>query len=272
MQEPVQQMKNALHSRNFANKELNSIDANAEDRRQKEINRHNDAMAAIDNDAKWRRKTYSDSKERNQKTIDKLLKRKTDESLERVEVETDDQVLSMSQDDTGKLTVSSTPVETTIVPVSDETQQDIELHTDDVNAEDAELNSENDDLDIDDFDEQSFDELGEGYLKRVYENVDKYKTTAVKTSGKKLTVEGLITFKSGNTKNTQFIFEAKSNKNNSFKFVGENAQISRGKKSFAISGSLNNKQLVVESFNYNYRGKDSQTGKSVRLYGTLKRG
>ncbi len=272
MQEPVQQMKNALHSRNFANKELNSIDANAEDRRQKEINRHNDAMAAIDNDAKWRRKTYSDSKERNQKTIDKLLKRKTDESLERVEVETDDQVLSMSQDDNGKVTVSSTPVETTIVPVSDETQQDIELHTDDVNAEDAELNSENDDLDIDDFDEQSFDELGEGYLKRVYENVDKYKTTAVKTSGKKLTVEGLITFKSGNTKNTQFIFEAKSNKNNSFKFVGENAQISRGKKSFAISGSLNNKQLVVESFNYNYRGKDSQTGKSVRLYGTLKRG
>ena len=110
MQEPVQQMKNALYSRNFANKELNSIDANAEDRRQKEINRHNDAMAAIDNDAKWRRKTYSDRKETNQKTIDKLLKRKTDESLERVEVETDDQVLSMSQDDTGKLTVSSTPV------------------------------------------------------------------------------------------------------------------------------------------------------------------
>ena len=272
MEEPVQQMKNALYSRNFADKQLNSIDANAEDRRQKEINRHNDAMAAIDKDAKWRRKTYSDSKETHQKTIDKLLKRKTDESLERVEVETDDQVLSMSQDDSGKLTVSSTPVETTIVPVSDETQQDIELHTDDVNAEDAELNSENDDLDIDDFDEQSFDELGEGYLKRVYENVDKYKTTAVKTSGKKLTVEGLITFKSGNTKNTQFIFEAKSNKNNSFKFVGENAQISRGKKSFAISGSLNNKQLVVESFNYNYRGKDSQTGKSVRLYGTLKRG
>lgn len=272
MEEPVQQMKNALYSRNFADKELNSIDANAEDRRQKEINRHNDAMAAIDNDAKWRRKTYSDRKETNQKTIDKLLKRKTDESLERVEVETDDQVLSMSQDDNGKVTVSSTPVETTIVPVSDETQQDIELHTDDVNAEDAELNSENDALDIDDFDEQSFDELGEGYLKRVYENVDKYKTTAVKTSGKKLTVEGLITFKSGNTKNTQFIFEAKSNKNNSFKFVGENAQISRGKKSFAISGSLNNKQLVVESFNYNYRGKDSQTGKSVRLYGTLKRG
>ena len=134
------------------------------------------------------------------------------------------------------------------------------------------LNNTIDDLDIDDFDEQSFDELGEGYLKRVYENVDKYKTTAVKTSGKKLTVEGLITFKSGNTKNTQFIFEAKSNKNNSLKFVGENAQISRGKKSFAISGSLNNKQLVVESFNYNYRGKDSQTGKSVRLYGTLKRG
>ena len=272
MEEPVQQMKYALHSRNFADKELNSIDANAEAKRQKEINRHNDAIAAIDNDAKWRRKTYSDSKEKHQKAIDKLLKRKTDESLERVEVETDDQVLSMSQDDTGKVTVSSTPIETTIVPVSDETQQDIELHTDDVNAEDAKLNSENDALDIDDFDEQSFDELGEGYLKRVYENVDKYKTTAVKTSGKKLTVEGLITFKSGNTKNTQFIFEAKSNKNNSFKFVGENAQISRGKKSFAISGSLNNKQLVVESFNYNYRGKDSQTGKSVRLYGTLKRG
>ena len=142
MEEPVQQMKNALYSRNFANKELNSIDANAEDRRQKEINRHNDAMAAIDNDAKWRRKTYSDRKETNQKTIDKLLKRKTDESLERVEVETEDQVLSMSQDDNGKVTVSSTPVETTVVPVSDETQQDIELHTDEVNAEDAELNSE----------------------------------------------------------------------------------------------------------------------------------
>ena len=33
--------------------------------------------------------------------------------------------------------------------------------------------------DIEDFDEESFDELGESYLKEVYDNVNSYKTTKV---------------------------------------------------------------------------------------------
>ena len=46
--------------------------------------------------------------------------------------------------------------------------------------------------------------------------------------------------------------------------------MSRGKKSFTLNGTINNKKLVSESLTYNYRTKDS-TGKSTRVYGTVKR-
>ena len=87
MQSNVTLMKNALNGRKFADNALRTIDADVEKRRQQGLARHNDAMAYIDNDVKWRRNNYIDSKQRNQKTIDKLLKRNTDDSLGSAEVE-----------------------------------------------------------------------------------------------------------------------------------------------------------------------------------------
>ena len=52
-------------------------------------------------------------------------------------------------------------------------------------------------IDIDEFDEKSFDELGERYLKKVYENVNSFKCTNVSSKKDKLIVEGKVNFASG---------------------------------------------------------------------------
>ena len=197
----------------------------------------------------------------------KARKKATNESLEEVEVKTGDTKVEVSSDEDGKITVSSEPCETketsednaeVIKPISDETRDSIE-------------NGETD-VDIEDMDTDAFDELGESYLKRVYENVSAYKTSKVSTQDNKFVVEGLITFDSGNQKSTSFVFEsANCTKDGRLKFIGENMQIAKGEKAFSLIGTADNKKFVTESFNYNYRAKNN-IGKSTRLYGTIKRG
>ena len=120
------------------------------------------------------------------------------------------------------------------------------------------------------FDESAFDSLGESYLKNIYENIESYKTTNVTSDGKKLKVEGLIKFTSGNEKATAFIFEsAEKSKAGTKRLIGENVHITRGKKAFTLKGSLKEGKFISESFNYNYRTKDD-SGKSTRVYGTVK--
>lgn len=165
-----------------------------------------------------------------------------------------------------------------ISPVSDEEASDMALDSiDDEHDHVMEVEPPVDDVpaedeyDIDEFDEDSFDELGESYLKKVYENVNSYKTSNIKNRGNKIVVEGVIKFDSGNAKKTSFIFESyKKTKNGKLKFIGENAQITRGKKSFTVTGNLKDKKFITESLNYNYSQKD-ENGKSVRLYGTVKK-
>ena len=100
---------------------------------------------------------------------------------------------------------------------------------------------------------------------------DSYKATSVKSVDNKMIVEGVIKFTSGKEKQTSFIFESHSaTKSGKVKFIGENAQITRGKKAFSMIGSINDKKLIVESLNYNYRAKDSD-GRSRRIYGTVKK-
>ena len=80
----------------------------------------------------------------------------------------------------------------------------------------------------------------------------------------------MIKFNSGKEKRTQFIFESKdATKAGKIRFIGENTQISRGKKSFLLKGSMNSGKFLSESLNYNYRTKDT-SGKSSRVYGTVK--
>lgn len=125
-------------------------------------------------------------------------------------------------------------------------------------------------FDFDDFDEEAFNELGESYLKEAYSNVESFKTSVVKTSGNQLVVEGVINFNSGKSRKTSFIFEAKdATKRGLVRFIGENCQISKGKRAFTLAGNIANKKFIAESFNYNYRA--STNGESIRMYGTVRR-
>lgn len=213
------------------------------------------------------------------KFIMNKIKHQTDadlaESFDRVELETPDKIIKVSEEEKPVI-----PDEEMIAPLEDETKFEMEDNSEEMIDEptadeeseaDVEDEGELVDQDIDEFDEEEFDDLGESYLKRVYENVANFKTSKVSTKGNTLKVEGIIKFKSGAQKNTTFLFEAKDITNSGkVRFVGENLQISRGKKSFTLTGSLSKGKLISESLNYNYRTKDA-SGKSIRLYGTIKR-
>ena len=187
------------------------------------------------------------------------------ESLNEVEVKTD----------TDKIKISSETItkdDEMAIPVTDDTKDEIiaggeeDDAIDEIVADDEEEEAVDD---IEEFDEESFDELSESYLKKVYSNVDGYKTSNVSFNKSGLCVEGIISFKSGNKKNTQFIFESRDNGK---RFVGENKQITRGKKAFTVKGSIKDGKFITESFNYRYSAINPQTGKSENLYETLKRG
>lgn len=138
-----------------------------------------------------------------------------------------------------------------------------------VDVQDAIADENEVDVEVDDFDEEAFDELGEGYLKKVYENVDSYKTTGVRTTDGKLVLEGVITFASGNKKNTKFVFESKSiTKDGKVTFLGENAHICKGKKAFSIVGTLTEGVMKTNKFGYDYTAKNGK-GKATRIHGTI---
>lgn len=211
-----------------------------------------------------------------------------EEDFKDVSITTDDSHMTMTSDEDGKVTVTTEPVkdeiedefvedeidngEEMLAPVDDETVAEIKDEVVDEPLEDEEpVEDEVEDIDIDEFDEEGFDELGESYLKKVYENVNSFKTTGIKEIKNKLCIEGLINFKSGNTKKTSFLFEAKDvDSKGKIRFIGENREITRGKKSFTVAGRMKGKKFMCESLNYNYRAKDEK-GKSTRLYGTIKK-
>ena len=276
MQQPMQDMKRLISTRNYEQGRLDKADANYKDAIAKAKSDYEKRMKSAEDSLASTKKYASKSVNDANAEIDRMLKRgkkeDMEESLEKVEVSTEDSNTVITNDPvTNTVSVTTTTNddgEGILVPLSDENAEEIAAST-----EEKEEVPEEDNFIADDFDEESFDELGEAYLKKVYENIDAFKTTNVSSCGKKLAVEGLITFKSGNTKPTHFIFEQKAqNKKGTYRFIGENKQISRGKKSFILQGNVNNNKFICESLNYNYLGKNDGDKKSVRLYGTIKRG
>ena len=172
-----------------------------------------------------------------------------------------------------------------IAPLEPETKAEIE---DNIEADDEAEDALEDDLfeeepidevpvdeepveDIEDFDNESFDELGESYLRRCYENVNSYETSKIsQQSDGSYLIEGRIGFDSGNVKNTQFVFNKNTDSQGKLKLEGYNNQISKGKKTFKLNCSVEDKTIVCESLNYNYKGKND-LDESVRVYGTVKR-
>ena len=220
------------------------------------------------------------------------------ESIEDVSITTNDETMTMSTKEDGGVVVETSPKEEIdtiesdilngdemIAPLEPETKVEIE---DNIDADDEAEDALEDDLfeeepidevpvdeepveDIEDFDNESFDELGESYLRRCYENVNSYETSKIsqQADGSYL-IEGRIGFDSGNVKNTQFVFNKNTDSKGKLKLEGYNNQISKGKKTFKLNCSVEDKTIVCESLNYNYKGKND-LDESVRVYGTVKR-
>lgn len=181
------------------------------------------------------------------------------EDMQNISIETDKERINISSEP--KEEVKSD--DEMIAPLEPETEEEFK-------SEVEETEPEYSDVDIDEFEESDFDELGEKYLKRVYENVKSYKTIKGSTQGNRLKLEGLITFKSGKEAKTNFVFEAKSaTKTGKLKFLGENKQFARGRQAFTLTGRADGKKLIAESLTYNYRAKNPETKESKRLYGTV---
>lgn len=183
------------------------------------------------------------------------------ESIEDINVNTTDGSVKVDQSE-GNINISiekNSLKDDKIIPVSSDVKDEIAN------------NSEDDTVEFDDVDSQAFDELGESYLKKIYENVKSFKTTKSYQSGNKLVVEGKIKFTSNNVKPTQFIFENFNFNKSKEKIVmfGENAQISRGKKSFRLAGKLNENIFVPTSLRYAYSAKLDEN-KSQRIAGHVK--
>ena len=176
-----------------------------------------------------------------------------------------------------------------IAPLSDETEEKIMQNSEDFDDEEGfdeeefgeeefgelpdgeEVAEGEEELDVEpeEFDEESFDGLGESYLRRCYENVSGFKTTGVRIKENMLTVEGIINFKSGAKKKTNFIFESKNVKNKKLVFEGSNGQIAPNKKSFKLTCGFKDKKLLPESLSYKYSQKNA-VNESVTLKGRVK--
>lgn len=197
------------------------------------------------------------------KIVKEYRKSNLKEGMEDISITTDDQVIK----------VKATPREDkeTIVPVEPkEIEQPVEEPTPEepVDGEDELM-----DIELDEIDSESFDELGESYLKKVYENVTSFKTiSGLLTEDNKLKLEGVIEFTSGKKAKTSFLFEAKEvTRKGQLKFVGLNENLSKNKKAFTLAGSTKDGKLICEQLNYNYLAKDEKSGSSKRLYGTIRK-
>ena len=226
MQKPRDDMKRLLATRNYEKGRLDNADATYKNAIAKAKVDYERRIKGAEDSLASTKKYSAQNLDKANSEIDRMLKRgkkeDMEESLEKVEVSTEDSNTVITNDPvTNTVSVTTTTNddgEGILVPLSDENAEEIAASTE----ENAEV-PEEDSFIADDFDEESFVELGEAYLKKVYENIDAFKTTNVSSCGKKLAVEGLITFKSGNTKPTHFIFEQKAqNKKGSYRFIGEN--------------------------------------------------
>lgn len=205
-------------------------------------------------------------KDRIKEHLKKLRAKKVNEDIESINLETDSEIINIEA-----APKAEEAEEEMVAPIEDETLAEIEAANEEIPEEDELFPEEQEEaeVDIDEFDEETFDELGESFLRKTYSNVKSFRTSNVSSINNKLKVEGVITFTSGKKKLTNFVFEAKDmSKTGKLRFMGENLQIARGRKAFALTGKFENKKFVAESFRYNFTANEN--GKSSKVYGTLR--
>lgn len=184
------------------------------------------------------------------------------EDLNNLEFDTENEHVSIHS------TEKEIPGEQMVAPISDDTQTQIEnqdaseeevpeedinqeVSVEDNTEESAEdifdfNDSEDVDVPIEDFDEESFDQANESYLRKKFENVNSYKTVGVTSSNNKLFVEGIIKFNSGNARKTNYILEAYDSDNKNVRFNVSNKEMVN--ESYILTGKVNNNKLITELF------------------------
>ena len=105
-------------------------------------------------------------------------------------------------------------------------------------------------LNITDLDDKSFNEKLTESLKAVYENVENFTMTDCSLQESTITVTGDIKFKSGKTRNTNYIFEAVQNPDE-VKLTGFNKDLFENGK-IDITCQIINESLQANNLNYSY--------------------
>lgn len=124
-----------------------------------------------------------------------------------------------------------------------------------------EVKLNNPDVYLESFNEASFEELANKYLTKTYANIDSFKTTQGVLDESRLVIDGTITFKSGKTQDSRFIFERCNKKANHIKFSGLNETFTRAKKPFTLIAEAKDNELVFRQLNYNYVVSESLIAK-----------
>ena len=152
---------------------------------------------------------------------------------------------------------------------SDEGNDDEDHFEDSDDDDDDELEID----DLEDFNESTFNKICESYLRRVYENVNGFKCTRVKSSNNKLMVEGVINFVSGNTKQTTFEFSKPTiTKRGKVVLEGLNKTFTNTQNAYILKGYVKDKEFISESMIYRYTAKtinESNQQESVKFYGRV---
>ena len=236
------------------------------------LNKFNDRTGSYESDKSLKDKYIDGATWKLEKAVNES--KSIQESVNNVNVKTDDSIVNVSSDENGKVTVTTEPVTATdtasevgdvLAPVDAETQDTIMNGTseeDSIPAEGEEVDAE-----VDEFVEESFNHLCGNYLREVYDNVESFETSEVKENDKGLVVEGLIKFDSGNIKKTSFILEAKDcTRSGHCRFVGSNKHLSESADPYLITGKISGGKLICESLSYNY------TVDSEKYTGIVRRG
>lgn len=124
--------------------------------------------------------------------------------------------------------------------------------------------TEEDTFEFESLDQTSFDTLVKDYLTENYDNVSGYKSTKSYVNDKKLFVEGVIEYKGGKERKTQFVFEESMHEDNRYRFKGLNESLSKDK-GFTLISKVNEGKLNCSILRYKYKSLNE----SVEVKGSV---
>lgn len=104
---------------------------------------------------------------------------------------------------------------------------------------------------LDEIDDESFEECISESLTNVYENVSSFALTNCTTDNKNLVVEGIVNFKSGNSKKLTYKFTEAKKLNNGYSIKGINEELDKDG-SFRLIANVKDNKLISEKLSYVY--------------------